>query len=105
MKQLRLGFEVVSRRKCDTNKELDFPHIVVRDLEINIRSAERNGGFTMRAVVLREYGGPDKLKFEDNVPEPQISGCTGMRQKEAPLSSPAILGRDVRGVVRAVAQM
>ena len=28
----------------------------------------------MRAVVLREYGGPEKLKFEDNVPEPQISG-------------------------------
>ncbi len=26
----------------------------------------------MRAVVLHEYGGPEKLKFEDNVPEPQI---------------------------------
>ena len=30
----------------------------------------------MRAVVLHEYGGPEKLKFEDNVPEPQISGST-----------------------------
>ena len=30
----------------------------------------------MRAVVLHEYGGPEKLKFEDNVPEPQISGGT-----------------------------
>jgi len=59
----------------------------------------------MRAVVLHEYGGPEKLKFEDNVPEPQISGSTaliaaaaasvnpiewklrsGMRQKDSPLS-------------------
>ena len=75
----------------------------------------------MKAVVLHEYGGPEKLKFEDNVPEPQISGSTvligaaaasvnpidwklrsGMRQKDFPLSFPAILGRDVSGVVRAV---
>src|SRR5580658_2534795 len=75
----------------------------------------------MRAVVLLEYGGPEKLKFEDNVPEPQISGGSvliaaaaasvnpidwkvrsGMRQKDFPLSFPAILGRDVSGVVRAV---
>jgi len=75
----------------------------------------------MRAVVLHEYGGPEKLKFEDNVPEPQISGSTvliqaaaasvnpidwklrsGMRQKDSPLSFPAILGRDVSGVVRTV---
>jgi hypothetical protein len=26
--------------------------------------------------VLHEYGGPEKLKFENNVPEPQISGGT-----------------------------
>ncbi len=75
----------------------------------------------MKAVVLHEYGGPEKLKYEDNVPEPQISGGTvliataaasvnpidwkvrsGMRQKDFPLSFPAILGRDVSGVVRAV---
>ncbi len=75
----------------------------------------------MRAVVLHEYGGPEKLKFEENVREPQISGGTvligakaasvnpidwklrsGMRQKDSPLSFPAILGRDVSGVVRAV---
>jgi len=75
----------------------------------------------MKAVVLREYGGPEKLKFEDKVPEPQISGGTvliataaasvnpidwkirsGLRQKDFPLSFPAILGRDVSGVVRAV---
>src|SRR5271156_3601313 len=75
----------------------------------------------MKAVVLHEYGGPEKLKFEGNVPEPQIRGDTvliaaaaasvnpidwklrsGMRQKDTPLSFPAILGRDVSGIVRAV---
>jgi len=75
----------------------------------------------MRAVVLHEYGGPEKLKFEDNVPEPQMSGSTvliaaaaasvnpidwklrsGMMQKNYPLSFPAILGREVSGMVRAV---
>ena len=75
----------------------------------------------MRAVVLYEYGGPEKLKFENDFPEPQISGSTvliaaaaasvnpidwkvrsGMRQKDFPLSFPTILGRDVSGVVRAV---
>ena len=75
----------------------------------------------MRAVVLHEYGGPEKLKFEDNVPDPQVSGSTvliaaaaasvnpidwkmrsGARQKDSPLSFPAILGRDVSGVVRSV---
>ena len=30
----------------------------------------------MKAVVLHEYGGPEKLRFEDNVPEPRISGGT-----------------------------
>src|SRR5580704_1720002 len=81
----------------------------------------RHGRYAMRAVVLHEYGGPEKLKFEDNVPEPEISGSTvliaataasvnpidwkvrsGMRQKDFPLSFPAILGRDVSGVVRAI---
>jgi NADPH:quinone reductase-like Zn-dependent oxidoreductase len=71
--------------------------------------------------VLHEYGGPDKLKFEDNVPEPQISGNTvliaaaaasvnpidwklrsGSAQQRFPLSFPAILGRDVSGIVRQV---
>jgi NADPH:quinone reductase-like Zn-dependent oxidoreductase len=75
----------------------------------------------MKAVVLHEYGGPDKLKYEDNVPDPQIGGGTvliaaaaasvnpidwklrsGMRRKDSPLSFPAILGRDVSGVVRSV---
>src|ERR1035437_10858 len=75
----------------------------------------------MKAIVLHEYGGPEKLKFEDNVPDPQVSGDTvlivasaasvnpidwkvrsGLRPKDFPLSFPAILGRDVSGVVRAV---
>ncbi len=75
----------------------------------------------MRAVVLHEYGGPENLKFETDVPDPQMRGSTvliaaatasvnpidwkvrsGVRQKDFPLSFPAILGRDVSGVVRAV---
>ena len=75
----------------------------------------------MKAVVLHEYGGPEVLKFEDNVPDPQVSGDTvliaaaatsvnpidwkvrsGARQKDFPLTFPAILGRDVSGIVRAV---
>jgi NADPH:quinone reductase-like Zn-dependent oxidoreductase len=77
--------------------------------------------YAMKAVVLHEYGGPEKLKFEKNFPDPQISRSTvliaaaaasvnpidwkmrsGMRQRDFPLSFPAILGRDVSGVVRAV---
>src|SRR5580698_4806961 len=73
----------------------------------------------MKAVVLHEYGGPEKLKFEAGVPEPQVSGDTvlieaaatsvnpidwklrsGARQKDFPLTFPAILGRDVSGIVR-----
>jgi NADPH:quinone reductase-like Zn-dependent oxidoreductase len=65
----------------------------------------------MKAVVLHQYGDPEKLRFEDNVPEPQISGGTvlieaaaasvtpidwklrsGMRQKYFPLSFHLILG-------------
>ena len=75
----------------------------------------------MKAVILYEYGGPEVLKYEDNVPDPQVSGETvliasaatsvnpidwkvrsGARQKDFPLSFPAILGRDVSGIVRAV---
>ena len=75
----------------------------------------------MKAVVLHEYGGPEKLKFEDKVPDPQVDRNTvlieaaaasvnpidwkvrsGARQKDFPLVFPAILGRDVSGVVRVV---
>ena len=75
----------------------------------------------MKAVVLDEYGGPETLKFEDKVVDPQVSGSTvlisavaasvnpidwklrsGAIQKMFPLTFPVILGRDVSGVVRAV---
>lgn len=75
----------------------------------------------MKAVVLHEYGGPEKLRFEKDVPDPEIRENTvliaataasvnpidwkvrsGARQKDFPLSFPAILGRDVSGIVRAV---
>jgi len=75
----------------------------------------------MKAIVLHEYGGPEKLKFEDSVPDPQVNGDTvliataaasvnpidwkirsGARQKDFPQAFPAILGADVSGVVRAV---
>jgi NADPH:quinone reductase-like Zn-dependent oxidoreductase len=75
----------------------------------------------MKAVLLHEYGGPEKLKFEENVPDPQVNGDavliaavaasvnpidwkvrSGARQKDFPLTFPAILGRDVSGVVRVV---
>src|ERR1700735_5071209 len=75
----------------------------------------------MKAVVLYEYGGPDNLKFEENFPDPLTGGNTvliaaaaasvnpidwklrsGSAQQRFPLSFPAILGRDVSGIVRLV---
>jgi NADPH:quinone reductase-like Zn-dependent oxidoreductase len=75
----------------------------------------------MRAVVLHEYGGPEKLRLEEGVAEPRVGAETvliataaasvnpidwkvrsGARQKDFPLTFPAILGRDVSGVVQAV---
>ena len=74
----------------------------------------------MKAVVLHEYGGPEKLKYEDT-PDPvagegevlvRVSATSvnpvdyKMRSGEAkerfPVAFPGILGRDVSGVVRAV---
>jgi NADPH:quinone reductase-like Zn-dependent oxidoreductase len=75
----------------------------------------------MKAVRLYEYGGPENLKFEMDVPEPTLSADSvlvsaaaasvnpidwkirsGARQKDFPLTMPTILGYDVSGVVRAV---
>ncbi len=75
----------------------------------------------MKAVRLYEYGGPEHLKVEDDVPEPTLTADSvlvaavaagvnpidwkirsGARQKDFPLTMPAILGYDVSGVVRAV---
>jgi NADPH:quinone reductase-like Zn-dependent oxidoreductase len=82
--------------------------------------AQAKGG-AVKAVRLYEYGGPENLKFEVDVPEPTIGADSvlveaaaasvnpidwkirsGARQKDIPLTLPAILGRDVSGVVRAV---
>jgi NADPH:quinone reductase-like Zn-dependent oxidoreductase len=74
----------------------------------------------MKAAVLHEYGGPDKLKYEE-VPDP-IAGegqvlvrvaassvnpidfklRSGALQQYWPLQFPAILGRDIAGIVRSV---
>ncbi len=75
----------------------------------------------MKAVRLHEYGGPEVLKYEEDVPEPTMGDDavlveawatsvnpidwkvrSGARQKDFPLKLPAILGKDVSGVVRAV---
>jgi NADPH:quinone reductase-like Zn-dependent oxidoreductase len=75
----------------------------------------------VKAVRLYEYGGPENLKYEDDAPEPTLSADSvlvessatsvnpidwkirsGARQKDFPLNLPAILGKDVSGVVRAV---
>ena len=75
----------------------------------------------MKAVVIHAYGGPEVLTFETDVPEPVMGDDavlvaaaatsvnpidwkirSGARQKDFPLQFPAILGRDVAGVVRAV---
>lgn len=75
----------------------------------------------MKAVRIHEYGGPEKLKWEQDVPDPRLDDNSvliaaaaasvnpidwkirsGARQKDFPLVLPAILGRDVSGTVRAV---
>jgi NADPH:quinone reductase-like Zn-dependent oxidoreductase len=82
--------------------------------------AQANGE-VVKAVRLYEYGGPENLRFEVDVPEPTLGADSvlveaaaasvnpidwkirsGARQKDIPLKLPAILGRDVSGVVRAV---
>ena len=75
----------------------------------------------MKAVRIYEYGGADVLKYELDVPEPVVGPDmvliantatsvnpidwkirSGVRQKDFPLVLPAILGKDVSGVVREV---
>jgi NADPH:quinone reductase-like Zn-dependent oxidoreductase len=72
-------------------------------------------------VLLYVYGGPENLKYEVDVPDPSFGPesvlieaaaasvnpidwkiRSGARQKDFPLQLPAILGKDVSGVVRAV---
>ena len=74
----------------------------------------------MKAVVLHEYGGPSKLKFED-FPDP-VAGegevlvrvvatsvnpvdykmRSGEAKERFPVDFPGVLGRDIAGVVRSV---
>jgi NADPH:quinone reductase-like Zn-dependent oxidoreductase len=75
----------------------------------------------MKAVRIYEYGGPEKLRYEQDVPDPLMQPTSilietaaasvnpidwkvrsGARQKDFPMQLPAILGRDVSGIVRAV---
>jgi NADPH:quinone reductase-like Zn-dependent oxidoreductase len=75
----------------------------------------------MYAVRIHEYGGPEVLKYESDVPDPDVSADSvliettaasvnpidwkvrsGARQADRPLKLPAILGRDVSGIVRIV---
>jgi NADPH:quinone reductase-like Zn-dependent oxidoreductase len=75
----------------------------------------------VKAVRLHEYGGPEKLVYEDHVPDPALHPDSvlveawatsvnpidwkirsGARQKDFPRQLPAILGMDVSGVVREV---
>jgi NADPH:quinone reductase-like Zn-dependent oxidoreductase len=75
----------------------------------------------MRAVRIYAYGGPEQLRFEENVPDPVTQPASivietaaasvnpidwkirsGARQKDFPMILPAILGRDVSGIVRSV---
>jgi NADPH:quinone reductase-like Zn-dependent oxidoreductase len=75
----------------------------------------------VKAVRLYEYGGPENLTYEENAPEPSLGADSvliesaassvnpidwkirsGARQKDFPLQLPAIIGRDVSGVVRKV---
>ncbi len=78
--------------------------------------------YRMKAVVLHEYGGPNKLTYED-VPDP-VAGegqvlvrvaassvnpidykmRSGAAKDRFPLELPAILGRDISGIVREVGQ-
>jgi NADPH:quinone reductase-like Zn-dependent oxidoreductase len=74
----------------------------------------------MKAVVMHEYGGPEKLKYEDwadpvagegellvRVAASSVNPIdyklrSGAYQKFWPLQLPAILGRDISGIVRSV---
>ncbi len=77
----------------------------------------------MKAVRIHRYGDADVLDYDDGVPEPAVGPDTvlirsvatsvnpidwkirsGARQKDFPLDLPAILGRDVSGIVEAVGQ-
>src|SRR5580698_4852406 len=78
------------------------------------------GGALMKAVVLNEYGGPEKLKYEDFADPVAGEGQVLVRVAASSINPidykirsgamkgfcsvefPAILGRDISGIVRTV---
>ena len=77
----------------------------------------------MKAVRIHEYGGPEKLMFEPDVPDPPLDPASiliqavassvnpidywmqsGRLRDRMPLALPAVLGRDASGEVVAVGQ-
>lgn len=77
----------------------------------------------MKAVQIDEYGGPEVLRYRENVQEPEVAAnkllidihaatvnpvdwkiMSGGRQKQMPLTMPFVLGVDLSGVVREVGE-
>ncbi|MBS1816127.1 MAG: NADP-dependent oxidoreductase [Acidobacteria bacterium] len=75
----------------------------------------------MKAMLLREYGGPEKLDYVTDIPDPQIGDDemlvvvtaasinpidykirNGSAAARFPQTFPTILGRDLSGIVRAI---
>ena len=77
----------------------------------------------MKAVQIDEYGGPEVLRYRENVQEPEVAASkllidihaatvnpvdwkimSGGRQRQMPLTMPFVLGVDLSGVVREVGE-
>ena len=77
----------------------------------------------MKAVQIDEYGGPEVLRYRENVQEPEVAAgkllidihaatvnpvdwkiMSGDRQRQMPLTMPFVLGVDLSGVVREVGE-
>src|ERR1700754_2512069 len=97
------------------------PRSVPAALKSNCRIIAATARLEMKAVRIHAYGGPEQLRYEDGVPDPQITADqvlirsaaasvnpidwkirSGARQKDFPQVMPCILGRDVAGVVQVV---
>ena len=77
----------------------------------------------MKAVQIDKYGGPEVLRYRENVQEPEVAAnkllidihaatinpvdwkiMSGSRQRQMPLTMPFVLGVDLSGVVREVGE-